>query len=254
MEVVSFQTQQWGKSFMFAQKLLSFENNKNKSLGTMVVAVMHRQKKLGDVTTINLTMLKSGVTTDGGKTWALNVIPTEAEAGFDLRITPGMTTEEMKAKLDEWCQAEGVEWRFAEWTSPLYEHYLTNLDREKNPWWGLFLDVCKESEVEVEPEIFPAGTDSRFIRQIGVPALGFSPIKNTPILLHDNDEYITKDVFLEGISLYENLIKALSSADEFPGEMQSLRELAAGKRKIAEPSSAYLPIHKRTRAESANSS
>lgn len=45
-----------------------------------------RAKCAGDVTTINLTMLKAGVTGDNGKTWALNVIPTEAEAG--MRHTP----------------------------------------------------------------------------------------------------------------------------------------------------------------------
>ena len=44
-------------------------------------------KKLGDVTTVNLTMQKAGVTTDGGQTYALNVIPTEASAGFDIRVT-----------------------------------------------------------------------------------------------------------------------------------------------------------------------
>ncbi len=42
--------------------------------------------KLGDVTTINCTMLSAGVTSDHGKTYALNVIPMNAEAGFDIRI------------------------------------------------------------------------------------------------------------------------------------------------------------------------
>jgi len=42
--------------------------------------------KLGDITTLNLTMLKGGVTSDG-KTFSLNVIPTEAEAGFDINST-----------------------------------------------------------------------------------------------------------------------------------------------------------------------
>jgi hypothetical protein len=45
---------------------------------------------LGDVTTLNLTMLKAGVTTDG-QTFQMNVIPTEAEAGFDIRIPPSGT-------------------------------------------------------------------------------------------------------------------------------------------------------------------
>lgn len=62
--------------------------------------------KLGDVTTLNLTALKvlselttsthraqSGLTSDGGKTFQLNVVPGEAEAGFDIRIPPtGMKT------------------------------------------------------------------------------------------------------------------------------------------------------------------
>jgi hypothetical protein len=46
------------------------------------------KKKLGDVTTINLTVLKAGVSSDGGKSYAMNVIPTEAIAGFDVRISP----------------------------------------------------------------------------------------------------------------------------------------------------------------------
>jgi len=37
---------------------------------------------LGDVVTINLTVLKAGVTVDGGKSYSMNVIPMEAEAGF----------------------------------------------------------------------------------------------------------------------------------------------------------------------------
>lgn len=47
-----------------------------------------KKRTLGDVTTINLTHLKSGVSVDGGETYALNVIPTEAIAGFDVRISP----------------------------------------------------------------------------------------------------------------------------------------------------------------------
>ncbi len=44
--------------------------------------------KLGDVTTLNLTVLKGGVTNDGGKSYSYNVVPSEAEAGFDIRIPP----------------------------------------------------------------------------------------------------------------------------------------------------------------------
>ena len=43
-------------------------------------------KKLGDVTTINCTMIQAGVSPDGGKNFAYNVIPTEARAGLDVRL------------------------------------------------------------------------------------------------------------------------------------------------------------------------
>ena len=98
------------------------------------------KKKLGDVTTLNLTMLKGGVTSDG-ETYALNVIPNEAQAGFDVRISPHMKPSEFKALIDDWCKVEGVTWDWAE--TPHHEHYLTSLDRGKNPWWGFFLDSCK---------------------------------------------------------------------------------------------------------------
>jgi aminoacylase len=55
-----------------------------------------KKRNLGDVTTVNLNMLHSGVSQDGGKTHALNVIPTEAVAGFDVRISPDTDLGEFK--------------------------------------------------------------------------------------------------------------------------------------------------------------
>jgi hypothetical protein len=39
-----------------------------------------------------------------------------------------------------------------------------------------------------KPEVFPASTDARYFRKIGLPAFGFSPMENTPVLLHDHNE------------------------------------------------------------------
>lgn len=62
---------------------------------------------------------------------------------------------------------------------------------------------------EVEPEIFPAATDSRYFRLKDTPCFGFSPIRNTPILLHDHNEFLNDKVFLEGISVFETVIADL---------------------------------------------
>ena len=179
-----------------------------------------KKKRLGDVTTMNLTMLKSGVTQNDGHTYELNVIPTTAEAGFDVRISPDMAIRDIQDLLDEWCGAEtGVSWDFAPWTSPLDAHYLTSLDRQVNPWWGIFLDTCEREKIPIETQIFPAGTDSRFLRQLGIPAFGFSPMKNTEILLHEHNEKLHRDTFVDGIEVYLQLFRAIFATGKLPGTL-----------------------------------
>lgn len=73
------------------------------------------------------------------------------------------------------------------------------------------------SGLKLKPQIFPGGTDSRFVRDIGVPAIGFSPINNTPILLHDHNEYLNKDVFVTGINIYYKAIKAVADLEDRTG-------------------------------------
>ena len=43
---------------------------------------------------------------------------------------------------------------------------------------------AREHDLEIDPQIFPAGSDARFVRQIGIPALGFSPMNFTPVVLN----------------------------------------------------------------------
>lgn len=65
--------------------------------------------------------------------------------------------------------------------------------------------------VKIDPQVFPAATDSRFIRVKGIPAFGFSPINNTPILLHDHNEFLNEKIFLRGIEIFEGIIKDLGN-------------------------------------------
>lgn len=65
--------------------------------------------------------------------------------------------------------------------------------------------------MKLKPQIFTGGTDSRYIRQVGIPALGFSPMNKTPVLLHDHDEFIQADVYLRGIEIYEKIITNLAN-------------------------------------------
>lgn len=50
-----------------------------------------------------------------------------------------------------------------------------------------------------------------YCSQLGISAYGFSPMNNTPTLLHDNDEYLNEQVFLRGIDIYYGIIKSLAN-------------------------------------------
>lgn len=47
--------------------------------------------------------------------------------------------------------------------------------------------------------------------QVGIPAIGFTPINNTPVLLHDHDEFIRADTYLDGIEIYKKLITKIAN-------------------------------------------
>lgn len=163
---------------------------------------------LGDVTTVNMTMVKGGV--------AYNVIPAEMDVSFDLRIPPTVNLQEFECKIKNWCKeaGDGVTYKFAQ------KHMDQNVTstKDNDPWWGAFSAACNEMNMVLEKEIFPAATDSRFIRAVGLPAIGFSPMNRTPILLHDHNEFLNEQVFLRGISIYQKLIPALASVPALPEE------------------------------------
>ena len=88
---------------------------------------------------------------------------------------------------------------------------LTSIAKD-DPWYQAFCRaVVDKHGLKVRPEIFPAATDSRFIRQVGIPALGFSPMPNTPVLLHDHNEFLNEKIFVDGINVIYDLVKELAS-------------------------------------------
>jgi aminoacylase len=180
-----------------------------------------RAATLGDVTTLNVTMLRAGVQA-GGKD-VLNVVPPTAEAGFDIRISPHTDPKEIAETITTWCKEVecqttgltsspglGLTWSFI--NDPLYCHSTTATTSESNAWWGVMTTLLSdELGIELVPQIFPAATDSRFLRALGLKAFGFSPMRRSPILLHEHDEYIEESVFLEGCKVYVRLIDRLAS-------------------------------------------
>jgi len=173
---------------------------------------------LGDVTSLNITTLQAGV--KAGDHFVHNVVPPVAKCSLDIRISPHVTPKEMKRMLDGWCRecssaedlGHRVTWEYiGGHGNDLQEHSLTDIDERVNPWYNIFGSSLTKMGMTFEPEVFPAATDSRFLRALGIRALGFSPMRNSEIMLHENDEYLEEKVFLEGVGVYTGLIEVLAS-------------------------------------------
>uniref|UniRef100_A0A0B7B2D8 N-acyl-aliphatic-L-amino acid amidohydrolase n=1 Tax=Arion vulgaris TaxID=1028688 RepID=A0A0B7B2D8_9EUPU len=162
------------------------------------------EQGLGNCTTVNMTIIEGGVQP--------NVIPAVISAIFDMRIPPTEDFVALKKKIQKWCQEAGEDVSIEMLVDGNSTEIISLTD--ENPWWVAFHSACKAVNVELQTEIFPAGTDSRHFRKAGADMIGFSPMNNTPILLHDHNEFLNEKVFLRGIDIYSEIIPALANLEE----------------------------------------
>ncbi|KAL3274495.1 hypothetical protein HHI36_015877 [Cryptolaemus montrouzieri] len=141
----------------------------------------------------------------------MNVLPAELKVVIDCRLAVTEDLEEWKKTVIGWCQEAGKDVD-VEFKHVLPQVPVTKLDNS-NPYWAPFREAINELGIEIKPQIFSAGTDSQLLRQEGIPAIGFSPINNTPVLLHDHDEYLGIDTFLKGIDIYCGIIKKIANLE-----------------------------------------
>lgn len=185
-------------------------------------------KSEGEVISVNMVFLKAGTPSPTG--FVMNLQPSEAEAGFDIRIPPTADQVSLEKRIaEEWAPASrNMTFEFKQKVS-VYDKFgkpvLTATD-SSNPWWTLLEGAVKKVNEKLgRPEIFPASTDARYFRQLGLPAIGFSPMKNTPILLHDHNEFLNQAEYLRGIEIYESIIKAYASFNEHTRDEDRKEEL-----------------------------
>lgn len=150
---------------------------------------------LGDITTINLTSLQGGVKN--------NVLPPEIVVGFDMRISADADHKDIENWINDVCKKAG-DGVYPEFTQKDPHVPVTHL--EGNPYWQAMDTTFKNLEMQWTRLNCFAASDARFVRGVGIPAIGFSPFNNTSVRLHDHNEYLNKDIFLKGISIYEKLI------------------------------------------------
>ncbi|XP_033228168.1 aminoacylase-1-like [Belonocnema kinseyi] len=155
--------------------------------------------KIGNVTSVNLTMIKGGV--------QLNVIPKELSAGFDIRLAADVNREEFEQMIRGWCKeaGEGVYY-----TVVIKDPYVSNTKLD-DLFWTAFKQACDNLNIKLNPIIRAGASDSRFLRSMGIPSLGFTPINNTPILMHSYNEFLNKDVFLKGIEIFMKILPEIAN-------------------------------------------
>jgi len=162
---------------------------------------------IGDVTTVNLTQLQGGVQS--------NVVPPELVVVIDCRIPVTVDVKKWEATINQWCKEAG-EGITIEYEQKQPQVPVTKLDAS-NPYWIAFKEASDKLNLVLKPQIFPGGTDSRYVRAAGLPAIGFSPMNNTPVLLHDHDEFINAKIYLRGIEIYCKLIPAIANVEDITG-------------------------------------
>lgn len=167
-----------------------------------------------EVISVNPVYMKAGTPTPTG--FVMNLQPSEAEMGFDVRLPPTEDVAVLRKRItEEWVPiSRNMTYQLIQKgpSRDINGHPLLTATNESNPWWFVFEQAISSSGGKLgKPEILSSTTDARFMRQMGIPTLGFSPMVNTPILLHDHNEFLKDTVFLNGIKVYENLISALSS-------------------------------------------
>ncbi|XP_065058697.1 aminoacylase-1-like [Rhopilema esculentum] len=156
---------------------------------------------LGDVTTCNINLIQGGG-------MQLNVVPSEFIVGVDIRISHDNELKDFEERIQTWVRNAGSDVTY-EFVQKSDSEEVTSTETG-NPWWEAFSQACTKMNMKIDKEVFPAGTDSRYLRKIGTPCLGFSPMNNTPILLHDNNEFLNENIFLKGIDIYYEIISSLA--------------------------------------------
>ncbi|KAE8721853.1 expansin-A20-like [Hibiscus syriacus] len=171
-------------------------------------------KAEGEVISVNMAFLKAGTPSPTG--FVMNLQPSEAEAGFDIRIPPMANLESLEKRIaEEWAPtSRNMSFEFRGKGIPHDDQGrpLVTATDSSNPWWALLEEAIMKTNGKIgKPEIFPASTDARNFRLVGLHAIGFSPMANTPILLHDHNEFLNHAEYLRGIDVYVSVIKAYAS-------------------------------------------
>ncbi|CAH1646602.1 unnamed protein product [Spodoptera littoralis] len=152
-------------------------------------------------TSININIVKGGL--------ARNVIATEVEAIMDMRLATDADPKDIETMINSWLRAAGNN------NSVTYlrhdtESRITSVD-STNPFWVSMQNTLSRMGIRLEPVVKTAMSDATFIRNKGIPTIGFATKTKTIPRLHAKDEYQNVETFLRGIDIYTEVLKGLAN-------------------------------------------
>ncbi|KAL4716359.1 hypothetical protein ACJJTC_006721 [Scirpophaga incertulas] len=152
-------------------------------------------------TSLNLDVLSGGT--------ANNVLPNLVSLTFDIRLNTKLDEAEFQRKLEKMINKAGegidITYIIKDNQSP------ATLTNASNPYWNAITRGAEQIGVPIIPSVASASGDARAVRAAGIPALGMSPMPNTPTFLHAVNENLNVETFLFGISFYEKIVTELAN-------------------------------------------
>ena len=149
-------------------------------------------------TTCVATMLDAG--------HATNALPQRARANINCRIFPGVTTETVRAKLEELVADPQVKVSTLETRGPtsapppLTREVMAPIEKLTAEFWP---------GVPVLPILQAGATDGEFTNAVGIPTFGLEPVFMGPDIgnIHGLNEYVGVKSLLEGREFLYRLVK-----------------------------------------------
>ncbi|KAM7539278.1 hypothetical protein Aperf_G00000055517 [Anoplocephala perfoliata] len=196
-------------------KLLAFREVEKRKMEAM----KGNDLALGGVISTNISVIHGGVKP--------NTVPGQIEVQVDFRLPPMTDFNKFEKQLESWAEesGDGIEIVFIHKDMGTTGHgKMSDGCDSSDPVFEVLRKAAYAiGERHVQFGVFFGSTDCRFVRRwhrlagvdaTPIRAINFSPMCDTPILLHDHDEFINKQIFLDGISLFEHLVAELANFED----------------------------------------
>uniref|UniRef100_A0A915EY35 N-acyl-aliphatic-L-amino acid amidohydrolase n=1 Tax=Echinococcus canadensis TaxID=519352 RepID=A0A915EY35_9CEST len=120
---------------------------------------------------------------------------------------------------------DGVRVTFLSKDMGTYGHGSVDIPIDSHPndvWWNILEDVLSRRSIGLQTGISGGSNDGRYLRQYHrlcapdskpIKAISFSPLRNTRILHHASNEFVSRKAFLEGVQILAEIVQMASSVE-----------------------------------------